>query len=431
MQKLLIISYYWPPSGGAGVQRWLKLSKYLNELGTEIHILTVNPDYASYMQTDESLEHDISPNITVHTTKSFEPINIYARLVGKNKVPTAGFANVDTENFWVRVVNFVRSNLFIPDPRRGWIPFAVRTALEIIDEYQITKVITTSPPHSTQLIGLKLRRKRAIEWIADFRDPWTDIYYYKILMHSFLSSRIDAGYELKVLTESDRIITANNSLKHLFISKSAKINPAKFFVLTNGFDPADFKDLRKAKSSKFRIVYTGTMADQYHPDNFILALADFIHSNEVKDIIFTIVGKVSQRILEKIQAMKLLPYFEHIQTVPHSEINAYQKNAEVLLLMIPQVDHSDSIIPGKIFEYLATGNVVLNIGPVHGDAGKILEECDMGATFDWNDFDSIKFFIIQKYLSYKEGNLKATVPETVKRYNRKVQAENLLSELFK
>jgi glycosyltransferase involved in cell wall biosynthesis len=222
MQKILIITYYWPPSGGAGVQRWVKLVKYLSVHNIEIHVLTVDEQYASYTMTDYSMLSDIPNNIHIHKTKSFEPINIYGKIFGKNKIPSSGFSNVDNTSLKQRTVNFLRSNLFIPDPRKFWNYFAIKKAKELIKKNRIEVVITSSPPHSTQLIGIKLKKMLQIKWIADLRDPWTDIYYYPLLNHSRLSKKFDQYFEKKTLEYSDAIITVSESLKNLFAKNCRK-----------------------------------------------------------------------------------------------------------------------------------------------------------------------------------------------------------------
>src|SRR5690554_1537100 len=168
-KKVLIISYYWPPSGGAGVQRWLKLSKYLQEMGIEVQVLTVDEKVASYTHLDTSLVKDVHPDIKIHTTNSFEINNIYGRLVGKKNIPTAGFSNVDNSSFLQKIVNAIRSNFFIPDPRVGWKRYAVKAAKQILKDESIDTIITTSPPHSVQMIGRELKRKLNINWIVDLR----------------------------------------------------------------------------------------------------------------------------------------------------------------------------------------------------------------------------------------------------------------------
>ena len=380
MDKVLIITYYWPPSGGAGVQRWVKLSKYLLETGIKPYILTVDEQYASYMQTDKSLEDDIPSGINVYKTRSFEPIRMYEKLVGKKNVPTAGFSNVDNNSIGQKLINAIRSNLFIPDPRKGWIKYAYKKAVEIIKEEQIDHVITSSPPHSSQLIGLKLKNKLGIKWVADLRDPWTDIYYYKILGHSFISRYIDQQYEKKVLINADRLIVVSEHIKDLFVKKDPLIDPGKCHIVPNGFDPADFESLEKTKNDIFTICYTGTMADTYEPDIFINSLAKLKEAKPESKVKLQIVGFISDNI--KALLNDKIPDIELIPTVPHSEIVKYQKNADLLLLVIPDIKHAEGILTGKIFEYIATGNPVLGIGPENGDAAKIIDQCGAGKFFD-------------------------------------------------
>ncbi|MDA9313024.1 glycosyltransferase, partial [Vicingaceae bacterium] len=263
MKKLLLITYYWPPSGGAGVQRWLKLSKYLALQGTEVHILTVDPEKASYTTIDHSLLKDVHPKLHIHQTDSFEIINYYSKVVGKKNVPSAGFSNVNNESIVQKTVNSLRSNLFIPDPRKGWNKYAYKKAEEILTKYNIQTVITTSPPHSTQLIGLKLKERLNTNWIADLRDPWTDIYYYHLLGHSKWSKSKDKNLEKNVIERSDKILTVSKGLSEIFSSKSDQKILDKIKLIPNGFDPDDFSqplDLSK-QDNYFVIAYTGTMSN--------------------------------------------------------------------------------------------------------------------------------------------------------------------------
>jgi glycosyltransferase involved in cell wall biosynthesis len=241
MPKVLIVTYYWPPGSGAGVQRWLKFSKYLPSLGWEPVILTVDPGYASYPAIDNTLEKDIPESIKVYKTKATDYFRIYKK--DKSGIPSAGFANSDESGFKAKILRFIRGNFFIPDPRKGWNKFAFRKACEIIEQEKISFVITTSPPHSTQLIGLKLKKKYpAINWIADLRDPWTDIYYYSMFYHTFLARSIDRLLEKKVLLGADRIITVGKSLKELFSGKAEGLG-RKIRVITNGFDDDDPRNI--------------------------------------------------------------------------------------------------------------------------------------------------------------------------------------------
>ena len=198
MNKVLIVTYYWPPSGGAGVQRWLKFAKYLPEFGWEPIILTVDPQFAAYPVTDYSLNEDVPAGLRIYSTPATDYFSIYRK--DKSKIPTAGFANSMDDTLKGKFLRFIRGNFFLPDPRKGWNRYAFKKASDLIDSEGIKHVITTSPPHSTQLIGLKIKKKYPeIKWIADLRDPWTDIYYYKQFYPTLLSKRIDAGYEKRFL----------------------------------------------------------------------------------------------------------------------------------------------------------------------------------------------------------------------------------------
>ena len=191
--RVLIITYYWPPGSGAGVQRWLKFAKYLPALGWEPVILTVDPEYAAFPATDDSLLNEISTGLEIHKTKARDWFRIYRK--DKTKIPSAGFAANDNNSFTGKIIKFIRGNFFIPDPRRGWNRHAFREACRLIETGEIKHVITTSPPHSTQLIGLSLRKKYpAVKWIADLRDPWTDIYYYDQFYHTTIARKIDELY---------------------------------------------------------------------------------------------------------------------------------------------------------------------------------------------------------------------------------------------
>jgi len=212
MKKVLIITYYWPPSGGGGVQRWVKFVKYLPKYQIEPIVLTVSPDCASYALIDSSLSQEVEPTVQVFYAKSREPFNFYKKLTAKKEIPFGGFANEDSPGFLQKVARFIRGNFFIPDARIGWNSFAYEQAEKLIKEFGITTVITSSPPHSTQLIGLKLKRKLGIHWIADLRDPWTDIYYYNKMFHSPMAKRIDRKKELEVLQNADNIVVVSNSI---------------------------------------------------------------------------------------------------------------------------------------------------------------------------------------------------------------------------
>jgi glycosyltransferase involved in cell wall biosynthesis len=429
-KKILIIVYYWPPSGGSGVQRWVKLSKYLVEQGLEVHVLTVDEKYASYMQLDPSLLEEVHPEVHVEKTRSFEIINVFARIFGKKKVPTAGFYNLDKKSIVHTLGLLIRSNFFIPDPRRGWNRFAFKKACEIIKKEGITIVITSSPPHSSQLIGYRLKKKLGVEWVADLRDPWTDIFYYPLLRHSFLSRKIDSHYEYLVLKNSDAIFTVSNKLKSVFASKSPQIDPSKIFILPNGYDPGDFENVSRLTTGEdFIIGYTGTMSEQYEPWGFLRAFKTF-HSQCEGKVHLEITGTISPSIRSFLTEIGIQDAVTVNPSVPHSEIPALLANKSALLLVIPKVADAELILTGKLFEYLASGRPIILIGPLDGDAAGIVKECESGTSFDWNDEEAITHHL--QDLKIKNSNVEAVNLENtrINKYSRKNQAKQIKEILF-
>ena len=422
-KKVLIISYYWPPSGGAGVQRWLKLSAYLAELGVEVHVLTVDEKKASYMQWDETLIGDIHPKVTVYKTDSFEPINYYAKLVGKKNVPTAGFSNVDNANWKQKLVNSVRSNFFIPDPRVGWNKYATKKAKSLIKEHAISTVVTTSPPHSTQLIGLKLKRKFPhIKWIVDFRDPWTDIYYYELLGHTAVSKNLDAKYERKVIEKSDQIITVGQKFKDSFQSKTTQDISAKTAVIPNGYDPKDFT-VESDRNKRFTISYTGTMSDYYQPQVFFEALADLIQKYPSEPIDFVFIGSVSANIQDFV-VKKIGNQATFLSPVTHKKIVTYMQQSHVLLLV---TQGTEGTIPGKTFEYLAAKRTIICIGK--GDAAQAISNCNAGASFERNEKEAITAYLEKCLIDYKAGNINQPNLAEIEKLSRPYQAKAIFDLL--
>ena len=390
MNKVLIITYYWPPSGGAGVQRWLKFSKYLPQLGWEPVILTVDLEYAAYPALDHSLEKDLPEGLEVHITKATDWFRIYSK--DKSKVPSAGFAKNKDNSLKGKLFRLIRGNFFIPDPRRGWNKYAFKKACELVETMDIKHVITTSPPHSTQLIGLKLKKKYPwIKWVSDLRDPWTDIYYYEQFYPTFLSKKIDSWFERRVLKKADRIITVGPSLKTSFSLKVKGI-VNKIEVITNGYDEADFKGITTDEPSRFTITYVGTLSDKYPLVGFLGALAN-IKNNKI-DHLLRFVGTVPENIRKRIMSEISMDSIEFIPYTHHDEAITFMMNSSMLLLVIPEHKNNKNIITGKIFEYIASGKPILCLGPEDGDAATILTEYGFGKCFSYEDINNIETYIL-------------------------------------
>lgn len=389
MKKVLIITYYWPPGGGAGVQRWLKFVKYLPQFGWDPVVLTVDPEYATYPATDNSLEKDIPENIKVYRTRATDWFRIYNR--DKSNIPSAGFASNKDDSLKGKISRFVRGNFFIPDPRTGWNKYAFQKACEIIRKENIKHIITTSPPHSTQLIGLRLRKKfSGIRWIADLRDPWTRIYYYNKFYKTYPARKLDSFYEKKVLKTADSLITVGQSVKEAYCNLAEGIE-SKFSIIENGYDPEDFTGLLPEIPEKPTLTYVGTISDAYPINGLISAVKILINEN-IK-YRFRFAGSIPDEIKDLL--IKEIPesFPEFISYLDHRKALELMMKSSVLVLIIPDHESKKGIITGKLFEYMASTKPVLCLGPVDGDAAAIIEKAQAGKTFGYYDIKGISDFL--------------------------------------
>jgi glycosyltransferase involved in cell wall biosynthesis len=413
-EKVLILTYYWPPSGGAGVQRWVKFSRYLKELGYEPVVVTVDPVRASYALRDPSLEQDVS-DVEVIRTATFEPFQMYKKLLGKKEIPYAGFANETSPGIMEKVSRFVRGNFFIPDARKGWNRYALPVARALIQEQGIRNLVTTSPPHSTQLMGLKLKAEFELNWIADLRDPWTDIYYYPLMYHTRWAASIDKKMEKSVLLAADQVTVVSDSIKRLYAAKLAAGEEKKIHVIPNGYDEKDFEGVEKTPNETFTITYTGTVADTYHLEGVFKALAGVASGN---NFILRFVGRVSDKYKALATEGPLQGKVRFISHVKHAEAIRYMVSSDLLLLAIPDVPDNEGILTGKLFEYLAARVPVLGVGPVNGDAAAIIRECKAGEMFDYRDDGKIRSFLL-KILKNFAGAKEEEKRDDCRRFSRR------------
>lgn len=426
-KKLLLISYYWPPSGGAGVQRWLKLSDYLIQLGWQVHVITVDANVASYPIIDETLIHEVNKNAIVHRTKTFEILNFYKKINNKKQIPYAGFANEGKTGVLQYVSRFIRGNFFIPDARIGWNKFALKKAEQVILQENISLVVTTSPPHSTQLIGLALKKKFNVKWIADLRDPWTDIYYYEKMNHTFIAKRIDLNYERNILENADSILVVSDFIKNQFARKTNKDIVSKITILPNGFDEKNFENVNAisyTKNQEFTISYNGTIASNYSIDSFIQAALLLINVDGIKDFKIQFTGSADLITKQKLESSfhKKVHFNSHVSHLESIEI---LKCSDLLLLSIPNVKDNEGVLTGKLFEYLASQKPILCIGPVNGNAASIINECEAGITVSNNDIENAYNFLKSKYTLWKDNGTTFLTSSHYQKYNRRKQAEQL------
>jgi glycosyltransferase involved in cell wall biosynthesis len=405
--KLLIISYYWPPAGGPGVQRWVKFTQYLLHEGFEPYILTVNEKLASYAHRDDSLLSEIPASIKVFRTKTREFYGAYLRFTGKHNIPYSGFVDEGKAGLVHKIIRFLRTHLFIPDPRRGWNRFAYKKAMELIRLEDISLVITTSPPHSAQLIGMRIKRKLpSIRWLADFRDPWTGIFYFDQLCHSSLSRKITLKMERQVLNTADQVLVVGHSMKKDFARKLLPgKDPEIISIISNGYDERDFSEEAPPIEKEFTITYTGTLASNYKIDVLLEAINEILEERKNFCMKLRFVGEVCPEYREIMNTPGLRSVIEMIPRVSHQKSIEYMRSSHVLLLVIPQAPKNEAILTGKIFEYMAAGKPILGIGPLQGDAAQVLMETHAGGMFDYDDTEKIIAFLSDKIRQYENGKV--------------------------
>lgn len=432
-RKVLVITYYWPPSGGAGVQRWLKFVKYLTLMGWEPIVYTpVNPEYPV---EDKSLLDEIPPGVTIFKTPIKEPYTIYKKFVGMKSTDkvAANFISEGKKPSWAqKVAVWLRGNLFIPDPRVFWVKPSVRYLSELLADDPVDVIITSGPPHSMHLIGLKLKRKFGIPWIADFRDPWTNIDFYHELMLTSVADSIHKRLERKVLTNADLVVTVNRAMQEEFLAKGAK----QVSVISNGFDESDISETPEYTSEKLTFVHIGTLGEARNPLAFWQALGEMVKEQPsmADKVLVKLVGNVDFSVKEAVAKNNLEALVEYIPYLPHSEAIKEQATAGMLLLLVNNTPTAKGIVTGKLFEYLAATRPILAIGPEDGEVAEILKETAAGKIFDFKNATGLKKYLVESLQQFSEGKLKAEPMGTAK-YSRReltvrlaVEIENLIEQ---
>ena len=436
MKRVLVITYYWPPSGGSGVQRWLKTSKYLPQSGWEPVIYTPeNPDVNS---VDESLLKDVSPELKVIKRKIREPYAAYKFLTGKKKGEhlQANIVSSEKKGFVQKLSAHIRANWFIPDPRCWWIGPSVKYLSKLIEGGErFDAVISTGPPHSMHLIAREIHKVFNIPWIADFRDPWTRIFYFKHLGLSAKSLRKHKELERSVIAEADRVTVVSSQMKTEFSQGEFETFKDKVEIIPNGYDPEDFDSVEKAPDAegKFVVAHTGLMPESANPDKLWKVLGDMAKSDpEFKEKLMVVtMGQTDGSVKKDIAENGLSDNFKDLGYVPHAQSVAWQKRADILLLPLRKEEESKAILTGKFFEYLASGNNILAFGPTDGDLARSLKETGSGIICEFDDENSIKeaFVKLQKPNSPTQEQI-----ENRQKYSRKAGAESfakLLDQITK
>jgi len=425
-KKILIITYYWPPAGGPGVQRWLKFVKYLPDFGIQPFVYI--PENPTYPIVDENLVKEVSDKAIIVKHKIFEPYQL-ASFFSKNKtkkISSGIIPNQKKQSFMDKTFLWIRGNLFIPDARVFWVKPSVSYLEKYIQENNIDTIITSGPPHSLHLIGLELKQKLNVKWFADFRDPWTTIGYHKSLRLSDYAAKKHKALEHQVLNSADRIIVTSKTTKTEFEAITSK----PIAVITNGYDDENVG--KQILDTKFSLAHIGSFLSERNPSILWESLVELI--NEIPDfkshLEIKLIGAVSQEVLENISQFGLNSYLYNLGYVSHAEAIAHQRKSQVLLLIEINSEDTKSIIPGKLFEYMVSNRPIIAIGPKDSDFAEIITNTNTGVFLDYSEKMRLKSVILDFYNQFLQGKLQS-YGVGLQKYSRKSLTGELVELLNK
>ena len=432
MKNVLVISYYWPPAGGPGSLRVLKFAKYLPQFGWKPVILSVKNGEFPY--TDNSLEADIKDDCPVFYSSTIEPFTLYKKLTGKDSTSTlpVGQLTQKPDKIQHKLFNWLRTNIFIPDARMGWILPGYLRAKKIIRQQKIQAMISSSPPHSLQLMAYLINKKFNLPWIADFRDPWTEIQYYQISKRNKLSQSFDLCLEKKILRNANHITTVSSSIGQTFSQKLNLSCPeSKISIIPNGWDPDEFKHDSKPDSSKFIILHTGNLNATQNPTVLWKSLQHLLefHPTFKKDLILKFVGRVHENIRKTITHSNLDAYTEYPNFIPHKQVIVEIQKAAILLSVVPDVPDNKGIVTSKNFEYIGSGLPILVVGPTDSDIAHTISEFRHSQMINYNNIKTCETFITERYQAWKNRENPQSSRELRHKYSR-VSLTGKLAEIL-
>ena len=423
-KKLLIITYYWPPAGGPGVQRWLKFVKYLPDF--DVLPIVYVPENPTYPIVDLNLVSEVSDKAIILKTPIFEPYQL-ASFLSKNKtkkISSGIISNQKKQSFLEKLMLWVRGNLFIPDARVFWVKPSVAYLENYIRDNGIDTIITSGPPHSLHLIGLELKQKMNLKWLADFRDPWTTIGYHKSLRLSQYAAKKHKQLESQVLNSADTIIVTSKTTKTEFQALTTK----RIEVITNGFDVE--KVDKQTLDTKFSLAHIGSFLSERNPKilweslvELCTEIPDFKSHLEIK-----LIGAISQEVLETIEQFGLNLYLNNLGYVSHAEAVAHQRKSQVLLLIEINSEETKSILPGKLFEYMVSERPIVAIGPKDSDFAEIITNTNTGVFFEYSEKAKLKQTIHEYFNQFLEAKLQSHAVG-LQQYSRKNLTQQLVELL--
>ncbi|MCE2732886.1 MAG: glycosyltransferase family 4 protein [Flammeovirgaceae bacterium] len=399
-KSVLIITYYWPPSGGSGVQRWLKFVKYLPTFGYTPYVFT--PENPAFEIKDESLVKDVPPQAEVLHFPIWEPYHLFTKLAGKKP----GDKNITVpkpDSLFKKVSIWIRGNIFIPDPRIFWVRPSVQFLQDFIREKKIRTIITTGPPHSVHLIGRSLKKRNpSLRWIADFRDPWSEWFLLDTLQVGWLARKIHKHLERTVLQSADRITTVTP----FYVRHFQRLGNRAVSLLTNGYDEEDFEDFTYMPTEKFIIRHVGKVVEECDPLPFMEAVAALCKSNNAlqRAIRIDFVGQVNEPFKEYVRQHQVLQsVVTFTPMVSHKEVIGLYAQSNVLLLILSGYKDAEGYMPGKLFEYCATGLPILGVGPEAGDAAQLINSLKCGIMVSEKESEKMEKAILQYFNTWASG----------------------------
>jgi glycosyltransferase involved in cell wall biosynthesis len=424
MNKVLIVSYYFPPSGGPGVQRVLKYVQYLRDFGWEPVVLTVRD--GNFPARDESLLEEIPDGVKVIRTDIFEPYDLYRKLTGKEKGTAIDVNTIRKEGTKLstseRLAEFIRATLFIPDARIGWFNPAVKAGLQAIEEENIDAIYSSSPPYTCSLIARALKRKSGLPWVAGFRDPWTG--FITTPKRWALPAKIDRALEHAVFKEADAVEVAWLGIMKDALGKYPSLPREKFHHLPNGFDSADYPDVSDAARTddRFTVTYAGSMYGRRNPDAFLRAVEGLVSRGEVdrEKIRLRFIGRFGEEVMAMFRNSDLNNSIEVVGYMPHGESVRQLLLADTLLLVVDECDESDEVVPGKVYEYIGSGRPVLAVAPETSAIAELIAETRSGYVAHQSNISGIARAFLALYNDHVHGT-ESLLPDraAIERYERR------------
>jgi glycosyltransferase involved in cell wall biosynthesis len=428
MKNVLVIAYYFPPSGGPGVQRVLKHIRYLPEAGWNPVVLTVsNGDFPA---RDESLLAQVPPNIHVERTEIYEPYTLYRKFTGKAAGTPIDVNVIKKESqgrsFTEQIAEFVRATLFIPDARVGWLLTAVDAGLRLIRDHNIHAIYNSAPPYTTALIARQLKRKTGLRWVTGFRDPWTG--FLTSPKRWWLPAAVDKHLERSVFQEADAVECAWEGIVKDIRGKFPHLPAEKFHHIPNGFDSADYPSVTHTPNTRFTLTYTGSMYGRRNPASLFAALHVLVERGELapEEYCVRFIGRFGAEVQAMFDAFPYQDSLEVLGYMPHEESIAYLLRSDAVLLVVDEAKESEEIVPGKVYEYIGSGKPVLAIAPPQSAIADLLAETRAGRVAHQSDVEGIATMIRTYIHAWKHGT-RETAPnaEAVSTYERRNAAKQL------